>query len=352
MNALVAIRGARENNLKNLDVDIPLQKLVCITGVSGSGKSTLMRDVLYRGLCRHFGVSTEAPGEHNSINGQQHLSNIVFVDQSPLGKTTRSIPATYVGAFDVIRKRFVDQPLAKERGYTPGIFSFNSGNGRCPLCSGNGFEHVEMQFLSDVYLRCSECNGKRYRREILDVTLLDPANNARALSIADVLDLTVEEATEFFKGDKDIQHCLQPLIDVGLHYLQLGQAVPTLSGGESQRLKLAAHLAELPSAAKASKKSSAAGKGILFLFDEPTTGLHVSDVDTLLQVLMKLRNAGNTLIVIEHNMDVIKCADWILDLGPDGGENGGQIIAEGPPEAVAKVADSQTGQYLRKILEK
>jgi excinuclease ABC subunit A len=246
----------------------------------------------------------------------------VFVDQSPLGKTTRSIPATYVGAFDVIRKRFVDQPLAKERGYTPGIFSFNSGNGRCPLCSGNGFEHVEMQFLSDVYLRCSECNGKRYRREILDVTLLDPANNARALSIADVLDLTVEEATEFFKGDKDIEHCLQPLIDVGLHYLQLGQAVPTLSGGESQRLKLAAHLAELPSAAKASKKTSTGGKGILFLFDEPTTGLHFHDIHVLLKAFRKLLDAGHSLLIIEHNLDVIRAADWLIDIGPEGGADG------------------------------
>lgn len=347
MNALVAIRGARENNLKNLDVDIPLQKLVCITGVSGSGKSTLMRDVLYRGLCRHFGVSTEAPGEHNSINGQQHLSNIVFVDQSPLGKTTRSIPATYVGAFDVIRKRFVDQPLAKERGYTPGIFSFNSGNGRCPLCSGNGFEHVEMQFLSDVYLRCSECNGKRYRREILDVTLLDPANNARALSIADVLDLTVEEATEFFKGDKDIQHCLQPLIDVGLHYLQLGQAVPTLSGGESQRLKLAAHLAELPSAAKASKKSSAAGKGILFLFDEPTTGLHFHDIHVLLKAFRKLLDAGHSLLIIEHNLDVIRAADWLIDIGPEGGADGGQLIGSGTPTWFSTYGKGHTADALR-----
>ena len=350
---VITIRGARENNLKDIDLDIPLQKLVCITGVSGSGKSTLMRDVLYRGLCRHFGITTEAPGAHDSISGQQQLSNIVFVDQSPLGKTTRSIPATYVGAFDVIRKRFVDQPLAKERGYTPGTFSFNSGNGRCPVCAGNGFEHVEMQFLSDVYLRCSECNGKRYRREILDITLLDPANNTRALSIADVLDLTVEEAFVFFKGDKDVEHCLQPLIDVGLHYLQLGQAVPTLSGGESQRLKLAGHLAELPSAAAgkrqtyASKKSAASSKGILFLFDEPTTGLHFHDIHVLLKAFRNLMDAGHSLLIIEHNLDVIRAADWLIDIGPEGGAAGGQLIASGPPAWFTSNGAGQTADALR-----
>jgi len=347
LDAVVRISGARENNLKDIDLDIPLQKLVCITGVSGSGKSTLMRDVLYRGLCRHFGISTETPGAHNSIEGQQHLSNIVFVDQSPLGKTTRSIPATYVGAFDVIRKRFVDQPLAKERGYTPRIFSFNSGNGRCPQCAGNGFEHVEMQFLSDVYLRCSECNGKRYRREILDVTLLNPANNANALSIADVLELTVEDALEFFKGDKDVEHCLQPLIDVGLHYLQLGQAVPTLSGGESQRLKLAGHLAELPSAARSGKKSATVSKGILFLFDEPTTGLHFHDIHVLLKAFRKLMDAGHSLLIIEHNLDVIRAADWLIDIGPEGGSEGGQLIGSGTPDWFSADGKGHTADALR-----
>ena len=350
---VINIKGARENNLKNIDLEIPLQKLVCITGVSGSGKSTLMRDVLYRGLCRHFGITTEAPGSHDSINGQQHLSNIVFVDQSPLGKTTRSIPATYVGAFDVIRKRFVDQPLAKERSYTPGIFSFNSGNGRCPVCSGNGFEHLEMQFLSDVYLRCSECNGKRYRREILEVTLLDPRDNTQALSIADVLELTVEEALEFFQGDTDVEHCLQPLIDVGLHYLQLGQAVPTLSGGESQRLKLAGHLAELPAAA-ASKRNSAArsktkapNKGMLFLFDEPTTGLHFHDIHVLLKAFRKLMDAGHSLLIIEHNLDVIRAADWLIDIGPEGGIDGGKLIASGTPAWFSSDSTGHTADALR-----
>src|SRR5690606_21474064 len=304
----LGVRGARENNLKDLDVDFPLQQLVCITGVSGSGKSTLMRDVVYRGLCRHFGITTEAPGAHDSISGLDNLSGIVFVDQSPLGKPTRSIPATCVGAFDVTRKRFVVQPLAKERGYTPGIFSFSSGNGRCPVCSGNGFEHVEMQFLSDVYLRCSECNGKRYRREILDIKLLDPNDSRRALSIADVLELTVEEALAFFAGDKDVERCLQPLVDVGLFYLQLGQAVPTLSGGESQRLKLAGHLAELPV-----QRGKRADKGLLFLFDEPTTGLHFHDIHVLLKALRKLLDAGHSLLVIEHNLDVIRSADWLIE---------------------------------------
>ena len=339
----ITIRGAREHNLKNIDVDIPLYRLVCLTGVSGSGKSTLMRDVLYRGLCREFGIATEAPGEHDALTGHEQISEIVFVDQSPLGKTTRSIPATYVGAFDVIRKRFVAQPLARERNYTPGTFSFNSGNGRCPVCGGNGFEHVEMQFLSDVYLRCGECSGKRYRREILEVTLLDANDRQRALSIADVLELTVEEALAFFEGDAEVESCLQPLLDVGLSYLQLGQAVPTLSGGESQRLKLAGHLVQVRQSQTRRKRKAkretpadiedtAAHKGILFLFDEPTTGLHFHDIHVLLQAFRKLIDAGHSLLVIEHNLDVIQAADWLIDIGPEGGDGGGQVVASGTPE--------------------
>ncbi|MBC53758.1 MAG: excinuclease ABC subunit A [Gammaproteobacteria bacterium] len=325
----LSVKGASEHNLKAIDVSIPLGGLCCLTGVSGSGKSTLMRDILYRGLCREFGITTEAPGEHQSISGHEHLNTVVLVDQSPLGKTTRSIPATYVGAFDVIRKRFVSQPLAKERAYTPGIFSFNSGNGRCPVCAGNGFEHVEMQFLSDIYLRCSECNGRRYRREILDVTLLDPRDDSRALSIADVLELTVSEAMEFFVDDGDVITCLQPLVDVGLHYLQLGQAVPTLSGGESQRLKLAGHLADV--SRQRGKGKRAHHDGILFLFDEPTTGLHFHDISVLLAAFHKLIGAGHSLLVIEHNLDIIRSADWIIDIGPEGGDGGGQLVAEGRP---------------------
>ncbi|MDH7944830.1 excinuclease ABC subunit UvrA [Pseudohongiella sp. SYSU M77423] len=357
---LICIRGARENNLKGVDVDIPLRGLVCLTGVSGSGKSTLMRDILYRGLCREFGIATEAPGVHDSLSGYEHISNIVFVDQSPLGKTTRSIPATYVGAFDVIRKRFVDQPLARERGYKPGIFSFNSGNGRCPVCAGNGFEHVEMQFLSDVYLRCSECNGKRYRREILEVTLLDPHDSRRALSIADVLELTVEEALAFFDGDAEVQNCLQPLLDVGLHYLQLGQAVPTLSGGESQRLKLAGHLAQVSHKKLSNKKPASktvAGKkpsgnktsekGILFLFDEPTTGLHFHDIHVLLKAFRKLLDAGHSLLIIEHNLDVIRAADWLIEIGPEGGAEGGQLIAADTPKQFIASGKGHTAHALR-----
>jgi excinuclease ABC subunit A len=343
----ISIRGARENNLQDIDVDIPLHGLVCLTGVSGSGKSTLMRDILYRGLCREFGIATEAPGTHDSLSGMDQLSNIVFVDQSPLGKTTRSIPATYVGAFDVIRKRFVDQPLAKERGYKPGIFSFNSGNGRCPVCAGNGFEHVEMQFLSDVYLRCSECNGKRYRREILEVTLLDPHDSRRALSIADVLELTVEEALSFFEGDTEVQNCLQPLLDVGLHYLQLGQAVPTLSGGESQRLKLAGHLAQVGRGKKKASKNKASDKGILFLFDEPTTGLHFHDIHVLLKAFRKLLDAGHSLLIIEHNLDVIRAADWLIEIGPEGGAEGGQLIAANTPTQFIQNGIGHTAKALR-----
>ncbi|MGB4248989.1 MAG: excinuclease ABC subunit UvrA, partial [Pseudohongiellaceae bacterium] len=239
----ILVQGAREHNLRDMDIRIPLGQLVCLTGVSGSGKSTLIHDVLYRGACKHFGQATETPGAHTAISGLDHVKNVVMVDQSPIGKTTRSIPATYVGAFDVIRQRFINEPLAKERAYTVGTFSFNAGNGRCPTCSGNGFEHVEMQFLSDVYLRCPECNGKRYRREILEVRISGATPGRK--TIADVLEMTVSEALAFFADDAAVIDCLQPLLDVGLQYVQLGQAVPTLSGGEAQRLKLAGHLAEI-----------------------------------------------------------------------------------------------------------
>ncbi len=345
---VISIKGASEHNLQNLDVDIPLHKLVCITGVSGSGKSTLMRDVLYRGLAKQFGSTVEAPGAHEKILGMEAIENVVLVDQSQIGKTTRSIPATYVGAFDAIRKRFVAQALTQGRAYTPGTFSFNSGNGRCPMCSGNGFEHVEMQFLSDVYLRCSECNGKRYRREILEITLLGPVGEAgsskRAMSIADVLELTVSEALVFFAGERDIEQCLQPLVDVGLHYLQLGQAVPTLSGGEAQRLKLAGHLAGIT---QQSNKKKKAGKGLLFLFDEPTTGLHFHDISVLLAAFRKLIAAGNSLLIIEHNLDVIHAADWLIDIGPEGGDKGGKLVATGTPASFLSGEKGLTADALR-----
>lgn len=332
-SASVRIVGASENNLKSLNVDIPLGQLVCLTGVSGSGKSTLINEVLYRAALKFYGRPTEAPGKHQKISGLENVSDVVLVDQSPIGKTTRSIPATYVGAFDAIRQQFLNQPLAKERNYTKSSFSFNAGNGRCPTCSGNGFEHVEMQFLSDVYLRCPECDGTRYRREILEVKI-DGATPGR-YAIADILNMTVSEAVAFFANDVAVIQCLQPLIDVGLQYVQLGQAVPTLSGGEAQRLKLAGHLATIASAKSTRKKPNSAG--ILFLLDEPTTGLHFDDIRVLMNAFRKLLAAGHSLLIIEHNLDVIQAADHIIDIGPEGGDKGGELVATGSPAAI--VAD-------------
>ncbi|HEY6820829.1 MAG TPA: excinuclease ABC subunit UvrA [Burkholderiales bacterium] len=323
------VRGASEHNLKNLDVRIPLERLVCVTGVSGSGKSTLVRDVLYPALLKKKGKPTETPGAHRELRGAERVSEIVMVDQSQIGKTTRSNPASYVGAFDCIRDLFSKTPGSKERGYTAGTFSFNSGNGRCPACGGNGFEHVEMQFLSDVYLRCPDCDGRRYRPEVLEVKLRDK-------SIADVLDMTVHEASRFFRNDEAVLDRLQPLVDVGLEYLRLGQPVPTLSGGEAQRLKLAGHLAEV--GREEGDK--------LFLFDEPTTGLHFDDVAKLLRAFRQLLDAGHSLLVIEHNLDVIRSADWILDLGPEGGAAGGELVCEGTPLDVMACEKSFTGKAL------
>ena len=346
----IQITGATEHNLKNIDITIPLHQLVCITGVSGSGKSTLMRDVLYPWLCKHKGKSVETPGLCKKISGHKNIDDVVLVDQSPIGKTTRSIPATYVGAFDTIRKLFINQPLAKERNYTPGTFSFNSGNGRCPTCSGNGFEMIEMQFLSDVYVRCPDCDGKRYRDEILQVKVLGEVSlNAKqshreAKSIADILQMTVSEALLFFAGEAEIIKTLQPLVDVGLPYLQLGQAVPTLSGGEAQRLKLAGHLAKH---VNRKKSDSGNNKGTLFLFDEPTTGLHFDDIAILMKAFRQLIDAGNSLLVIEHNLDVIRCADWIIDIGPNGGEDGGELVGQGQPRSYAKSNNSYTAKALR-----
>ncbi len=328
------IEGACEHNLRALDVEIPLGRLVCVTGVSGSGKSTLVQGVLYPALLRAKGRPTEAPGAHRALHGAGYVDEVVMVDQSAIGRTTRSNPASYVGAFDVIRKRFAAEAVAIERGYTAGTFSFNSGTGRCPACSGNGFEHVEMQFLSDVYLRCADCDGKRYRSETLEVKL--ERGGARALSIADVLELTVSEAVAFFAGDREILDRLEPLAAVGLDYLRLGQPVPTLSGGEAQRLKLAGHLGD----------TGEAGVRRLFLFDEPTTGLHFDDVAKLLGAFRRLLDAGHSLLVIEHNLDVIRAADWILDLGPEGGERGGTLVAAGTPDDIVRCAASHTGRAL------
>ncbi len=336
----LVLEGAREHNLRGVTVSLPLQRLVCVTGVSGSGKSTLIQDVLYPALARHFGKATETPGEHERLLGADFLADAVFVDQSPIGKTARSNPASYVGAFDELRKIFADASLARERSYTAGTFSFNAGDGRCPTCGGSGFEHVEMQFLSDVYLRCPDCDGRRYRAEILDVKVV---RGPMQLSIADVLDLTVAEAAHWFQNDREVVARLQPIIDVGLDYVRLGQPVPTLSGGEAQRLKLAGFLAE----AAASPAQRVAKKGTLFLFDEPTTGLHFDDIAKLMRALRKLMDAGHSLLVIEHNLDVIRAADWIIDLGPEGGEAGGELICTGTPDDVKAHPTSHTGLALR-----
>jgi excinuclease ABC subunit A len=341
----LGLRGVTEHNLKDIDVDIPLRRLVCVTGVSGSGKSTLVQDVLHPALRKHLGKPTESPGALREMVGAEHVNDVVFVDQSPIGRTTRSNPASYVGAFDAIRELFANAPDAKARGYTPGTFSFNSGNGRCPTCSGNGFEHVEMQFLSDVYLRCPDCDGKRYRDEVLEVKV-------DGRSIAEVLELTVREAADVFGEHEEIRIRLHPLVEVGLEYLRLGQPVPTLSGGEAQRLKLAGHLAEAagrsismlprrPGAETYRKQTR------LFLFDEPTTGLHFEDVAKLLGAFRKLLAAGNSLVVIEHNLDVIRASDWLIDLGPEGGDAGGEVLAVGTPKKVMENDRSHTGKALR-----
>jgi excinuclease ABC subunit A len=338
-NRWLELRGARQHNLKGIDVRIPLKRLVCVTGVSGSGKSTLIEDVLYPALLKYHGKPTEAPGDFSGLAGAELIDDVVMVDQSAIGRTTRSNPASYVGAFDAIRNLFAAEPAAQERKYTAGTFSFNSGNGRCPTCSGNGFEHVEMQFLSDVYLRCPDCNGRRYRDEVLEIKR--EGTNGRRASIADVLEMTVTEALDFFRDSREVALRLAPLSDVGLEYVTLGQPVPTLSGGEAQRLKLAGHLAEAGSVL-----SSTTHKGKLFLFDEPTTGLHFQDVAKLLTAFRKLLAAGHSLLVIEHNLDVVRASDWIIDLGPEGGEHGGHIVCTGTPEEVRANTDSHTGRAL------
>jgi len=343
-NRWLELKGACEHNLKNVDVRIPLKRLVCVTGVSGSGKSTLVEDVLYPALLKYRGKPTEAPGQFAGLAGAELIDDVIMVDQNPIGRTTRSNPASYVGAFDAIRALFAAEPASQERKYTPGTFSFNSGNGRCPTCSGNGFEHVEMQFLSDVYLRCPDCDGRRYRDEVLDIRR--EGADGRRLNIAQVLELTVSEARAFFADSAEIAQRLGPLADVGLEYVKLGQPVPTLSGGEAQRLKLAGHLAEAGSVL-----SSTTHRGKLFLFDEPTTGLHFEDVAKLLRAFRKLLVAGHSLLVIEHNLDVIGAADWVIDLGPEGGERGGQIVCAGTPAQVRAEPRSFTGQALAAYAE-
>ncbi len=334
------LEGAAEHNLKNIDVDIPLGRLVCVAGVSGSGKSTLVHDVLYPALRRAQGKPTENPGRFRDLQGVDLIEDVVMVDQSRIGRTTRSNPASYVGAFDAIRTLFAKLPQARERKYTAGTFSFNAGNGRCPGCGGNGFEHVEMQFLSDVYLRCPDCNGRRYRAEVLECKLT--RGNLPPMSIADVLDLTVSEALTAFAADPEVGMRLAPLAEVGLDYLRLGQPVPTLSGGEAQRLKLAGHLAENA----AVRRGARAERGSLFLFDEPTTGLHFDDVAKLLRSFRRLIQAGHSLLVIEHNLDVVRAADWVIELGPEGGDAGGLLVGAGTPQDIMRIPSSHTGRAL------
>ncbi len=325
------IVGARENNLKNIDVRIPMGTMTCVTGVSGSGKSTLVDDILHRALARRLYGASERPGAHGAINGIEHLSKMIVIDQAPIGRTPRSNPATYTGILNHVRDLYSKLPAAKVRGYEAGRFSFNVKGGRCEKCKGDGLIKIEMSFLPPVYVTCEACNGRRYNRETLEITY-------KGLNIADVLDLTVDEAVTFFRAVPPIYEACLTLAEVGMGYLRLGQPGTTLSGGEAQRLKLATEL---------SRRSLG---HTLYLLDEPTTGLHFHDVAKLLEVLYKLRAAGNTLVVIEHNLDVIKCADWIIDLGPEGGEGGGRIVAEGTPDQVAKRSESHTGRFLQKAL--
>jgi excinuclease ABC subunit A len=327
----LGIVGARENNLKNVKVRFPLGTLVCVTGVSGSGKSTLVQDILYRALARHFYQAKASPGAHDRIEGLKHIDKVVAIDQSPIGRTPRSNPATYTGVFGFIRDLFAELPEAKVRGYKPGRFSFNVKGGRCEACAGDGLCKIEMHFLPDVYVTCDVCRGKRYNRETLEVTF-------KGKSIADVLEMTVDEALEFLAAIPPVKRKLETLSGVGLGYIHLGQAATTLSGGEAQRVKLATELSRVETGRT------------LYLLDEPTTGLHFEDVRALLDVLNRLVDKGNTVLVIEHNLDVIHSADWILDLGPEGGDAGGRVVAEGPPEQVASTRGSHTGEALRAVL--
>ena len=325
------IKGASEHNLKHIDVPIPLGLLVCVTGVSGSGKSTLVADILFRALASKLYRSKEKPGRHQSIEGLQHIDKVINIDQSPIGRTPRSNPATYVKLFDHVRQVFSEVPEAKLRGYKPGRFSFNVRGGRCEACQGDGTIKIEMHFLPDIYIPCEVCKGERYNRETLEVKF-------KGKTIADVLDMTVEEALEFFENIPRIKRRLQTLFDVGLGYIRLGQPAPTLSGGEAQRIKLASELSKLST-----------GK-TFYILDEPTTGLHFADVDKLLEVLNRLVDQGNTVLVIEHTLDVVKAADHLIDLGPEGGEEGGYLIATGTPEEVAENKNSYTGEFLKKVL--
>ncbi|MGD1994623.1 MAG: excinuclease ABC subunit UvrA, partial [Anaerolineae bacterium] len=327
----LVIRGAREHNLKGIDVSIPLGLFVCITGVSGSGKSTLLMDVLYRRLAQILHGSRDPAGAHEAVEGANQIDKIINIDQSPIGRTPRSNPATYTKVFGPIRKLFASLPESKIRGYAKGRFSFNVKGGRCEACSGHGTLRIEMQFMPDIYVPCDVCHGRRYNRETLQIRY-------KGKNIADVLDMTVTEAAEFFAAIPAARRKLETLIDVGLGYLRLGQPAPTLSGGEAQRVKLSREL------------SKRATGNTLYVLDEPSVGLHAADVDKLIRVLSRLVDAGNTVVIIEHHPDIIKVADWIIDLGPEGGDAGGEVVAEGTPEQVAQAEGSYTGRFLRKLL--
>ena len=329
----LTVKGARENNLRNIDVKFPLGEFVCVTGISGSGKSSLINEILYKTLACELNGARSRAGKCDGIEGLEFVDKVIGIDQQPIGRTPRSNPATYTGVFNDIRTVFSQTQDAKMRGYGPGRFSFNVRGGRCEACEGNGILQIEMHFLPDVYVPCEVCKGARYNRETLEVKYKEK-------TISDVLNMTVEEAVVFFANQPKIARKLQTLLDVGLGYVTLGQSATTLSGGEAQRVKLANELA---------RRST--GKTV-YILDEPTTGLHMADVHRLIEVLQKLVDAGNTVIVIEHNLDLIKCADYIIDLGPEGGSAGGLIVAEGTPEQVAEAPGSFTGQYLKPLLEK
>ena len=329
----IKVKGAKENNLKNIDVEFPTGVMTCVTGVSGSGKSSLVNEILYKSMAKQLNRARTIPGLCNGVEGLEQLDKVINIDQSPIGRTPRSNPATYTGVFDMIRDLFAATPDAKAKGYKKGRFSFNVKGGRCENCHGDGIIKIEMNFLPDVYVPCEVCGGKRYNRETLDVKY-------KGKSIYDVLDMTVEEALTFFEAVPAIRRKIETLYEVGLSYIKLGQPSTTLSGGEAQRIKLATEL---------SKRST--GKTV-YVLDEPTTGLHFADVHKLVDILRRLTENGNTVIVIEHNLDVIKTADYIIDLGPEGGAKGGTVIAKGTPEKVAKSRKSYTGQYIKKMLEK
>jgi len=330
----IRVRGARTHNLKNVNVDLPRDKLIVITGLSGSGKSTLVIDTLYRALVRHRGgVMRDQVGRFDALIGADKIDKVIDIDQSPIGRTPRSNPATYTGLFTPIRELFAQVPESRARGYKPGRFSFNVKGGRCEACQGDGIICVEMHFLPDVYVQCDTCQGLRYNRETLDVRY-------KGKTIAEVLDMTVEQGSELFSAITPVRHKLQTLMDVGLGYIRLGQQATTLSGGEAQRVKLAKELAR-----KATGDT-------LYILDEPTTGLHFDDVAKLLHVLHALVDRGNTVLVIEHNLDVIKTADWVIDMGPEGGDRGGEVVVAGTPEQVAACETSWTGRYLQRSLER